>query len=233
MSVTILDPERTAKNQRNANTEEGEVYQNFQFLQIKRTIYSKRNPDLIVSLEGIEFMPNYINFLPVISRRYLPLEQLRKIPKHVSTDKSRFFITRICFKFAGISDRGFALNLEECMNIGKFFNKSERDKKRLWQPIEKAFLIAEDLELLRFRWVFRKPTKNEIEKDKLIVNEYQEITTVLRESNGTLKSQFYKYIQRVELYRTYDLNVQIELPLELEKISAEKEREKTRVEFFL
>jgi len=216
-TVSVLDPERTSKNYKNKQTEEGMSYRNFVFLKIQRTNYSKKNPKLVVSLEGVELLPDYIDFLPVISRRYLPLEQIRKIPKRSPTDKARHFITKICLKFASIKGNSFSLNLEQCMNLGKFYNKSNLTaKRRIWKPIARALKLGLELQLLDFTWDFRKPSQKELKKDTLKLDDNGYIIPPKEKFIESL----YKYIKSVTLVRVYELDYKIDLPFDLEKEKA-------------
>lgn len=215
--IDVLDPEATEKNRKNKNTEAGKVYRRFYFLKVNKIHYSNKNPDLIVALEDIEFLPEYINFSPIISRRYLPLEQLRKISKTNSTDKSRYFLTKICFKFASIKGKIVSFTLEECMNLGKFFHK-DRNMQKSWKPIENALFLGIKQHLLKFKWIFRKPIELEINKDNLQVNSNGEIIIKGNDlfSPITLEKQYYKYIKSVILFRTYTLKYVIDLPFNIE-----------------
>jgi len=86
-----------------------------------------------------------------ISKRYIPLKIIRKIPEAKGTDKTRHFVYKFCFKLASIKNNECVLNLDKCMNLGKFFNKSERDTKRKCKPIEKALMRAKELGLINFK----------------------------------------------------------------------------------
>ena len=228
--INILDPERTLKNYKNKKTEEGKSYKIFEFLKIKRVNYSKKNPDLIVSLEEIEFLPDYIEFLPIISRRYIPLEQIRKIPKRTSNDKARHFIIKICFKFASIKGDRLNLNIEQCMNLGKFNNRSNmKYSKRIWMPIERALNLGQEVNLLNFQWNLRKPSKNEIKRDKLEVNNEDKIKFNIGEK---LNDVLYKYIQSVCIIRTYDLNYKIELPFKIDQVQPTNSIDNKKIAYY-
>jgi len=215
-TISVLNPEKTSKNYKNKETEEGRSYRHFTFLRVKESNYSKTNPDLIVSLEGIELLPGYIDFLPAISRRYIPLEQIRKIPKRSTRDKGRHFITKVCFKFASIKGNSFDLNLEECMNLGKFYTSST--KKRLWKPIIKALQSAQELQLLKFKCNLRQPTNKEIKRDRLKLD----VNGIIIDSKKEINEILYKYIQSITFIRTYELDYKIDLPFDLEQEKAVK-----------
>lgn len=223
--LSILKPEKSIKNLKNKSTEKGLVYQHYDLIKIKETVRSKKNPNLIVELTGVEFLPEYINHIHKISKRYLPLKTIRKIPKECRDDKSRYFLYKLCFKFAGMKKNFCQLDLDECMNLGKFFNKRERSMMRKWQPIEKALIRAKQANLIDYRFIFREVSKNEIKKDNLIVNTLNEIEIPeFDEENGVLKTKFYKYIHSVSITRIYDLQAPImELPYELEKTEPTKD----------
>ena len=231
IKIQVLDPERSIQNYRNKKTEGGLVYKIFDLLRIKRVEYSEANPDMIVGLEEIEFLPEYMEHFHSISKRYVPLETIRKIPEAKGTDKTRHFVYKLCFKLASIKGNDCTLNLEECMNLGKFFNKAERDTKRKWKPIEKALVRAKELGLIDFKWHFRELTENEKNTDNIRTNLFGEIE-INYEGYKTLNNEYYKYIESVTIHRNYNLNSeQIALPFALEQEKPKKERGKMRAEF--
>lgn len=218
VSIEILDPEKSIKNYKNKKTNEGLEYNFYDLLRIKTVVYSKADDETIVALKNIEFLPVYIEHIHKISKRYLPLESIRKIPKNNSQDKSRHFIYKICFKFASMKGRECELNLEECMNIGQFFSRNDRAIARKWQRIEKALLTAKNLDIINFDWTFKLPTSKQIKKDNLEVNNFNEIINPSYSEDGKLNDIFYKYIDTVIIRRAYSLNQKtIILPIEIEE----------------
>ena len=216
LKIKVLDPEESIKNYKNKNTNKGLVYKYYELIKVDKVVYSKKNPKLIKELVGVEFLPEYIKHIHLISKRYLPLESIRRIDKDSSTDKSRYFLYKLCFKFAGMKKEECQFTLEECMNLGKFFSRSERNLKKKWKPIEKALIRARKLRLLQFKWTFKEIP--DTERNKFKTNLFGEITEGEYQEDETLKDEYYKYIKVVEIIRIYHLNApQIDLPFALEK----------------
>lgn len=232
IKIKVLDPDRSIKNYRNKKTEGGLVYKIFDLLRIKRVEYSEANPEMIVGLEDIEFLPDYMEHFHSISKRYIPLETIRKIPIAKGTDKTRHFVYKLCFKLASIKGNNCTLNLEECMNLGKFLNKAERDTKRKWRPIEKALLQARGLGLIEFKWQFREITEKEKIQDNLQFDLFDVIVDKQDEKNTTLEQHYYKYIEKVTIHRMYNLSSEhITLPFVLEQEEPKKEIGKMKAQF--
>jgi hypothetical protein len=230
IKLTVLDPEQSLKNYRNKKNDHGLVYKIFDLLRIKKVVYSETNPETIVQLEDIEFLPEYMEHLHVVSKRYIPLETIRKIPED-GLDKSRHFVYKLCFKLASIKGNDCTLNLEECMNLGKFLNKAERDTKRKWKPIEKALLQAKGLGLIEFKWNFKELTENERNTNSIKTNLFGEIE-IADENSQTLPKDYYKHIESVTIRRIYNLNSeQIALPFTLEEQEPKREKKGMKAEF--
>lgn len=230
IKIKVLNPEESIKNYNNKKTDKGLVYDKFELIKVKKVIHSKQNAKLIKELIGVEFLPEYMKHMQIVSKRYLPLEAIRRIAKESATDKSRHFIYKLCFKFASMKGNECELSLDECMNLGKFFNKAEHSTKRKWKPIEKALLQAKALDLVDFQWQFREITQAEIKQDNLTTNLFSEISDIEYNENKTLKEIFYKYIKKVKIRRMYNLNApQIELPFNLE--DEEPIKNKIKAEF--
>lgn len=222
--ISILKPEKSIKNFKNKKTEKGLVYQEYELIKIKETVRSKKNPQLIVELTGVEFLPEYIEHIHKISKRYLPLKTIRKIPKDCYNDKTRYFLYKLCFKFAGMKKNQCDLTLDECMNLGKFFNKKEKSPIRKWQPIEKALIRAKNVHLIQYIFNFREVTNSEIHRDELEVNSFNEIISYSYNESGELNDKFYKYIKSVTIIRVYELEAPvIELPYALEEPSPSRD----------
>ena len=111
------------------------------------------------------------------------------------------------------------------MNLGKFLNQSDRNIKRKWKPIEKALLLAKELDLIEFQWKFRTITENKKLKDNIITSLFNEIDHTIYTNNNILDEKYYKYIESVIIKRTYQLNnQQITLPFILETQEPKKEK---------
>jgi hypothetical protein len=222
--IKVLDPEKSIKNYKSEKKDRGLVYKTVSLVKIREIVHSKQNPKLIKELVGVEFLPEYIEYLQQISRRYIPLETIRKIEKESSTDKTRHFLYKLCFKFAGIKKNECQLTLDECMNLGKFYNKAEHSIKRKWKPIEKALEKGKEYKLLEYQWIFRDPTDNEKKLDNLSINLFGVIDNVAM--NTPLDDKYYKYIEKVRILRAYNLSApQINLPFELEDDEAIKPKD--------
>ena len=176
-------------------------------------------------------MPDYMEHLHTISKRYIPLETIRKIPED-GKDKSRHFIYKLCFKLASIKSFECELSLNECMNLGKFLNKSERDTKRKWRPIEKALMWGKKLDLIEFRWKFKETEPQNITKDNINTNLFGEIEGKYNNNDNTLNEKYYKYIESVIVKRIYNLNDgQITLPFALEQEEPKKDKKEMKATF--
>lgn len=216
--IKILDPEKSIKNYKKKSNDDGLVYTSYDLLRIKSIVYSKRHKEQINALMDIEFLPEYINHIHKISKRYLPLESILSIPKDNSKDKTRHFLYRLCFKFAGMQKNFCELNLEECMNIGQFFNK-ERSLPRKWYPIEKALIYASKINLIKYEWNFKKIKNNNFLNESIVFDE-----------DGYLDKKYHKYIKSVSITRLYSLNSEnLILPIQIEKEKTLKpsQRQKT------
>ena len=111
------------------------------------------------------------------------------------------------------------LTIDECMNLGKFYNKNERALNRKWKPIEKALIEAQKLKLIHFEWIFKEVSATE--KIKFETNLFGEIARAEYNDNGTLKEEYYKHIAKVKITRIYELNApSIKLPFDLENKNA-------------
>ena len=153
-TIKVLDPENSINNYKATKKDRGLVYKVAYLIKIGKIIHSRRNPSLVKELIKVEFLPEYIDFLQQISRRYIPLKTIRRIKKESSSDKTRHFLYKLCFKFASIKKEECALTLTECMNLGKFYNKGEHSLKRKWSPIERALRRGEEYKLLKYNWIF-------------------------------------------------------------------------------
>lgn len=223
IKLKVLDPEASIKNYQNKKSEAGLTYKIFDLLRIKKVTYSGKNKERIIRLGDIEFLPDYMEHFHSISKRYIPLETIRRIPED-GKDKSRHFIYKLCFKLASIKGNECELSLDECMNLGKFYNKAERNTQRKWKPIEKALLQAKELGLINFEWSFRELSQNEIKKDDIETNLFHEISNIQYNEDGKLLDKYYKYIEKVKVKRNYALNEkEVLLPFELEKEEPKKE----------
>jgi hypothetical protein len=223
IKLKVLDPEASIKNYQNKKGEAGLTYKIFDLLRIKKVTYSNKNKERIIRLGDIEFLPEYMEHFHSISKRYIPLETIRRIPED-GKDKSRHFIYKLCFKLASIKGNECELTLDECMNLGKFYNKAERNMQRKWKPIEKALLRAKELELVNFEWKFREINNTDIQKDNIKTNLFHEICEVEYNEEGKLLDKYYKYIHAVQIKRTYVLNEKdLTLPFALEKEEPKKD----------
>lgn len=228
--IKVLDPEKSIKNYKFDKKDKGLVYKIVHLVKIAEVVHSKSNPKLVKELVQVEFLPEYMEYLQQISRRYIPLETIRKIEKESSTDKTRHFLYKLCFKFAGIKKNECVLSLEECMNLGKFYNNTEHSLKRKWKPIEKALEKGKKYKLLDYKWVFREPTKHEVSQDKLSLDLFGYIDDASIGIN--LEDKHYKYIEQVRIFRAYHLSSpSISLPFNLEEDSAIKPRRDSSIEF--
>lgn len=197
--IKALDPAESTKNYKNKKSQKGLVYENYYLVKVKKIVYSKQNPNLIVELQDIEFLPEYIEYIHQISRRYIPLQTIQQIPKETGKDKTRHFLYKLCFKFAGMKKSQCELNLEECMNLGKFHNKKERNIKRKWKPIIKALEAGQQANLIDFHF-----TLKETGEQKIKIQETE-----------------YKAIEKVIITRLYALNApQLQLPFQIEEKEA-------------
>ena len=232
IKIQVLDPEKSLQNYQNKKDEKGLVYKIYDLLRIKKVVYSEQNPNLIVRLEDIEFLPEYIEHFHTISRRYIPLETIRYIPEAKGTDKSRHFIYKLCFKLASIKNTELALTLDECMNLGKFLNKGERALNRKWKPIERALIYAKDLGLISFSWKFRKAKATERKKDSLNVDLFGYIGLADYDDSGKINNKYYKYIEKVLVTRLYNLRADhIKLPFNLEKEEPKRPKKEVKATF--
>ena len=223
IKLKVLDPEASLQNYRNKKNDAGLTYKIFDLLRIKKITYSSANKERITKLGDIEFLPDYMEHFHNISKRYIPLETIRKIPED-GKDKSRHFIYKLCFKLASIKGNECELTLDECMNLGKFYNKAERNMQRKWKPIEKALLRAKELELVSFEWQFREINDTDIQKDSIKTNLFHEIAEIEYNEEGKLLDKYYKYIKTVKIKRIYVLNEKdLTLPFELEKEEPKKD----------
>ncbi len=84
-----------------------------------------------------------------------------------------------------------------------FYIRWKSEKKRMWQRIESGLIEAKKQNLLKYKWIFRSVTKNEIEKDNLIVDKNNEIIELALKKNHTLENKYCKYIEKVEIERVY------------------------------
>lgn len=221
--MSILDPEKSIKNYTNKSSESGLAYKFYDFIRIKGVEHSKKNPNLIVKLEGIEFLPEYIEHIHKISRRYLPIKSINKIPKESKNDRSKHFLYRLCFKFAGMKKDFCELTLEQCMNIGQFFNQ-ERNMRRRWLPIEKSLLKAKKIRLIDYSWNFVEINQKKADKDNIDIDEFNNITNVLFDENGYLEHKYFKYIKSITIKRLYPLhsNEQLSLPIDIDQDKPKK-----------
>ena len=195
-TITVLNPEKSLKNYKNKKSEKGLVYKHFTLIKVSETVYSKRNEKLIVELRDIKFLPEYIEYIHKISRRYIPLETIRKIPKKTGENKTRHFLYKLCFKFAGMKNNQCELNLEECMNLGKFYNKGENSVKRKWKPIIKALEAGKQANLIDYHFIIKET----------------------EEQKQQIKEEDYKTIEKIIITRFYPLNApQLKLPFEIEE----------------
>ena len=71
----------------------GLVYKVAYLIKIGKIIHSRRNPSLVKELIKVEFLPEYIDFLQQISRRYIPLKTIRRIKKKARRIKRGIFFT--------------------------------------------------------------------------------------------------------------------------------------------
>lgn len=221
IKLHVLDPKRSLENYKNKKNSRGLVYKIFHLLRIKEVTYSEKNPSLILSLGGIELLPEYIEHKHLISKRYLPLETIRCIPEERGLDKSRHFMYKLCLKFASIDKPHIILNLDECMNLGRFLNRNDRNIKKKWKPIEKALLHGKKIGLIDFHWTFKEPIISE--KHLFSISLFGEISEAKYDKEDHLLEHYYRYIENVQIKRLYDLNRRINLPFDIEKIAPKKE----------
>ena len=219
--LQVLDPKKSLENYKNRKADKGLVYKIFYLLKIQEITYSEKNPSLIVSLGGVELLPDYFQHKHLISKRYLPLQTIRNIPESKGLDKSRHFIYKLCLKFASIEKPEIVLNLEECMNLGRFLNRRDRNLKKKWKPIEKALLHGKHIGLIDFSWYFKEPSESE--KKLFTITLFGEISEGKYDANGVLEEIYYKYIREVRIKRLYDLGNTINLPFSIEKTIPKKD----------
>ena len=217
----VLDPKKSLENYKKRKGDEGLVYKFFYLLKIKEVTYSESNPDRIVSLGGIELLPDYLQHKHLISKRYLPLQSIRNIPESRGLDKSRHFIYKLCLKFASIEKPQITLTLEECLNLGKFLNRDDRNLRKKWKPVEKALLHGKKIGLIDFTWSFKEPLDSE--KNLFNLTLFGEIAEGEYNKDGTLDQIYYKHIREVQIKRLYSLGNSITLPFSIEKIVPKKE----------
>lgn len=198
VTAQVLDP----KKSKNTPKQEELAYKVTSLITIKEIVYSKQNPYLIKELIDIEFLPQYIQHFKHISRRYIPLATIRKVNTHASSDKTRYFLYKLCLKFASSRKRVLDLSLRECINLGEFYNETRQSIKRQWKAIEKALAKAEKLELIMYTWVFREDAPGKIQPD-ITSNSYNEVEYF--SANKVLKEGEHQYITKVRVLRKYAL----------------------------
>ena len=221
VKLHVLDPKKSLENYKNKKNDCGLVYKIFQLLKIKEVTYSEKNPSMILSLGGIELLPEYIEHKHLISKRYLPLQTIRCIPEERGLDKSRHFMYKLCLKFASINKAEIILSLDECMNLGRFLNRNDRNIKKKWKPVEKALLHGKKIGLIDFSWTFKEPVHSE--KHLFNISLFGEIIEPKYDKDGCLLEHYYRYIATVKIKRLYDLNRRINLPFDIEKVTPKKE----------
>ncbi|WP_236870160.1 hypothetical protein [Candidatus Bandiella numerosa] len=218
--IKALNPQKSLENYKNKKTDKGLVYELFDLIRIRRVVYSKLNPEIIVRLEGIELLPNYLEYKHLISKRYLPLQTIRNIPERRGSDKSRHFIYKLCLKFASVKKETITLNITECMNLGGYMKRDDRNIKKKWKPVEKALLQGKKIGLIDFHWLFKEPS--DAEKSLFNLTLFGEISNGKYNEDGSLYEQYYKYIKEVQIKRLYDLGSSINLPFDIEKVTPKK-----------
>ncbi len=213
ITMTTLDPVKTKEiRSRNKKNQSDNIYKNFTVLQVKefrtREKHDKENKELLLELSDVKFMDGYMDFINEVSRSYLPMKTINKIPKVSAKDKRRYFIGNICDILSALTYKPYIIkkNLLECMDIGGFHNNRwKSEKRKAWKPIEVSLVEARKQKLLDYKWIFREIKEYEAEKDKILIDDKGGIQKVEFKNQKTfvLLDKYYKYIEAVEIERLY------------------------------
>jgi hypothetical protein len=204
ITITVLDPVKTKLAREDKKSKVKTIYKNFTVLQIREFGTNKDEEgledgtkEMLLELSDVKFMDGYMEFINNVSRSYVPIKAIHKIPKTTAIkDKRRYFITNICDILSSLRNQPYVIqkSLEECMTLGDFHNNRwQTEKRKAWKPIESSLFEANKHGLLRYKWIFRTAKESEIQKDKLIVDDNNEIKslTFKNKEKMILDSKYY------------------------------------------
>jgi hypothetical protein len=180
ITITIKDPVKSKQASKNKRGKVKTIYKNFTVLQVKEFGTNKdtsgtnnNEKELILEFSDVKFMDGYMDFLNEVSRSYIPIKTIHRIPKVSVKDKRRYFISNIC-DILSASKRPHIIvkTLEECMTLGDFYyTRWKSEKKRMWKQIESSLIEAKKEGLLVYKWIFREIKECEAEKDGILIDD--------------------------------------------------------------
>ena len=155
-----LEDHEETNNIRKLPGKEGNFYfKSFTLLKVNgfETLPDK---ETIVSLNGVSIMKDFINiWYKKMSRLFIPLEDILKIPHDFHKDHRRGFNLSLALRHAELAGQKDYVEwtLEQCLNVGQWQAQTRR-KSEAWKQIIESLDAGKSRELIDYYFIY-KPAK--------------------------------------------------------------------------
>jgi hypothetical protein len=146
--------ELTQNIQQERGFENNTAYKHFTLLKVdSHTQDADKN---ITSIRGVSIMKDFINlWYKKMSRLYIPLEDILKIPHDHNGDHRRGFNLALALRHAelGIKNNAIEWDLQQCLNIGQWQVNPVR-KTEAWKQIIESLEVGKKQQLIDYFFVY-------------------------------------------------------------------------------
>ncbi|MBA3954394.1 hypothetical protein H0X48_03700 [Candidatus Dependentiae bacterium] len=152
-----LEDHEETQNIRKVPGKEGNFYfKSFTLLKVKgfETLPDK---ETIVSLNGVSIMKDFINiWYKKMSRLFIPLEDILKIPHDFHKDHRRGFNLSLALRHAELASQKDYVEwtLEQCLNVGQWQAQARR-KSEAWKQIIESLDAGKSRELIDYYFIYK------------------------------------------------------------------------------
>jgi hypothetical protein len=126
----------------------------------------------IVSLSSVSIMKDFINiWYKKMSRLFIPLEDILKIPHDLHKDHRRGFNLSLALRHAELANQKDYVEwtLEQCLNVGQWQAQTRR-KTEAWKQIIESLEAGKSRELIDYHFVYTPNKQEELRYiDKVVI----------------------------------------------------------------
>jgi hypothetical protein len=157
------NPERTEAIRKNPGKEDQVVFTSFTLLKVKE-LHTLSDKKTITALGGVSIMKDFINlWYKKLSRLFIPLEAILKIPSDRNGDHKRGFNLSLALRHAELGNKKDSVewDLQQCLNVGQW-KVNMRFKARAWNQVMESLIIGKNYQLIDYYFIYRpgKPEEN-------------------------------------------------------------------------
>jgi hypothetical protein len=155
----VEDDAETARLQQIKGRTTERAFSKFMLLDVKGHT-TLRDGHTITSITGVSIMKDFVNLCyQKLSKLYIPLEDVLKIPHDCNGDHRRGFNLALALRHAELGNRKDTVewDLNQCLNVGQW-RICTRRKLQAWDKIKESLEAGKKQELVDYEFVY-KPGK--------------------------------------------------------------------------